>query len=257
MSLSLERNVKSSFIPLTGLALGQGFLVTSITHPLEVIKIWQQHQRVRFAFIQGVRVLYQEGGVQAFYRGVHFEAAKLCISQVWKWPLIVYAPHYFESLGVGEMEKPFAVGSTFATAGTVMNFFPQKAKVLAAIQKGSVKEVVGDGFKGIGFFWAKRMVNMSAFLLAQEKLRNNYLKHQKELSKTELVKIGVITAVFVSVVGIPVDGVTTLALSGEKELYKRIKAVGLRFFLKGFAMQMSRSVVFNVSSAFIFDWVKR
>lgn len=257
MSLVLERSEKSGLIPLTGLALGQGLLVTSITHPLEVIKIWQQHQRVRSSFIQVLDSLYQKGGIRAFYRGVHFEAAKLCISQVWKWPLIVYAPHYFESLGVSETAKPFAVGSTFATVGTAMNFFPQKAKVLAAVQKGSVKEALGHGFKGIRLFWVKRMVNMSAFLLAQEKLRNSYLKQQKELSKTSLVKIGVITAVFVSVVGIPVDGVTTLALSGEKELYKRIKAVGFRFFFQGIPMQMSRSVIFNVSSAFIFDWVKR
>jgi hypothetical protein len=192
----------------------RGAGVELLIYPLEGIKVRQQcAQNAEWSVQIAKRVLQQEGPM-AFYRGLSPQLLKSCLKQVWCWPMITALPRQLQSYGIGTTQQQVLTGLSIATVDAAITTPLEKAKIHFTLTKKmtiSLAHVYQEGWKGFSAYLAKRSMNWTVFLTAQQHFRDRArMSSQQPLSPLQLATIGTKVALIVSVVSAPFDIASTL-----------------------------------------------
>lgn len=75
-------------------AMRSGICLT-LEHPLESIKVqWQSQFQIK-GINNVVNYIYQEKGLTGFYRGFTPNLIRVIIKQLYRWPMMIYFPQFY------------------------------------------------------------------------------------------------------------------------------------------------------------------
>ncbi len=244
--------VSSSF--LYGALNGLG--VATMLRPLEVLKIRQQCASGRERrVIDVVKVILRSEGGRGFYAGLLPKLMKRGLQQGLNWPMIVFLPPFFRSYGYGSTEQKILTGGSIALFNTI----------LQPLEQATIKSAVSGkmGFSKIRLDWsvwqggatslAKRSVSMTTFLIVQMHLNKQYRISNGQVSGVNVLKIGIQSALVVSIVAAPFDVANTLRQAQGESLLSVLKGGRIARLYRGMPLNFLALVVHNVASAALMD----
>jgi len=182
------------------------------------VKIRQQCLDGPSRSYQIAREIFQQEGFGAFYKGLSAQLLKTSL-KCWRWPMISELPPYFQRLGLKDLEQQALTGLSISTVDTIILTPLERAKAISALT-GKTQFSFKNGWKGGSAYWLKLSVHWISFLTAQKYFRERERKAPNEpLSLFQLTKVGMQSALFVSVVLAPFDVEATRKLTST--IYSR------------------------------------
>lgn len=235
----------------------RGWAVQAILCPLDVIKTCLQCSQGESKSLQVALTLFRQEGIGVFYKGLTQKLLQIGIKQIWCWPMITMMPPFLQRYHIGNLEQQAITGVSIASVDAFFLTPLERAriKIMAAFKetnKFCLTNTLKDGLQGFGAYWSKLTVSWVTFLTTQKYLRDQYPAGQP-ITISQLVKIGMQSALMVSSVAAPFDYVNT-----------RVQAHNLRFshlfnrneilkFYRGWPLNTLALTIHSVASVFLIN----
>jgi hypothetical protein len=223
-----------------------------LVHPLDVIKTRQQTDGGSVVAVS--RALFQEGGVAGFYRGVTPQVLRSVVNGLWVWPAKKRSLEWQqEHTSLPPAAQHVVTGTAVAGVTVCMTNPLDKTKIdlmMPGKPKVSFRELLANGWKGIGTNWANTAVNYSTFLVAQK-----YFQKTTAPSPHQKLEIGTKVAAAITVASTATDVLTTHRLGKGRSLREVITKNPPTVFLRGIVPAFVSRILRNTISANVMQWL--
>lgn len=235
----------------------RGFFVHSLIYPFENLKIRRQASASSEGCARIAINLFKQEGIGAFYKGLAPQLVKTCLKQVWCWPMITNVPIFLKQTPLNDTCRQAVTGISIATIDAAITTPLERLRVVSAYRRNTqftIKELCTESYKGLGPHYAKLLINWPVFLVAQNFLRKKHSCNQVEpLSLFQLCKIGVETAIIVSIVSAPFDMANTLKHTQNTSIRELFAQRSLRLLYRGSPLSALSLVIHNIASVIVYD----
>lgn len=245
-------NPASDTFKYSGWGLFYGLSIQTLLYPIEVVKLLQQDPLCNKRCDQIARELFQKGRLQAFYSGLSSKLAETGHKHLLRWPLIMQLPPLLERRGYTENQQQALTGLTI---GTIDAFFstPWDARKLAAIYRLQKR----FSWHGFPTYLAKRTVEWTTFLVAQNHFSKEQQREKKRLNLKQSLIVALETTVCVIFAKTPFDVANTLRQTGKSFPLKNISPFELlRRIYRGAPLSFSALLIYNFSTTIFIDRLK-
>jgi hypothetical protein len=248
---------KSNLFSSVVLGMTRGLAVQTIIHPLEVIKTQLQCEAVHVNSYQVALQIFKKQGMNGFYNGLRPKLFGTCLSQAWRWPMIIGIPPILERYQIGSLQQQAITGIAIASS-SVLTTPLEKARIKAIVnsdeKKQSIIEMYKAGWRGFTIHWTKLSVNWSAFLISQKVLRDRAKKpDQIKLSFSQLALIGTQVALIVSVASAPFDVAHTLKQAKDLSPMQIFSENIIQKMFRGFPLSAAALIIQNIASIILLE----
>lgn len=231
-------------IKYSGWGFLYGLAIQTLLYPIEVVKLRQQDPFCNKRCDQVAQEIFREGRLKGFYSGLSSKLVETGHKHFWRWPLIMQLPPLLEGYAYNENQQQALTGLTI---GMIDAFFstPWDTLKLAAIYKLQ-KKISWHGFPT---FLAKRIVEWTSFLVAQNHFSKRQQREKKTLNLTQSFILALQTTACVSFAKAPFDVANTLRKTGKSLPLKNISPWELlRRMYRGTPLSFSALLIYNFST---------
>lgn len=221
-----------------------------LVHPLDVIKTRQQTDGGSMARV--ARSLFQESGAAGFYRGITPQVTRSLMNGLWVWPAMKRLLEWQrEHTSLPAAAQQVVTGTAVAGVTVCLTNPLDKAKINLMTQgmsQFSFRELLANGWKGVGTNWMNTAVNYSTFLVAQKHFQRTTAPspHQK-------LEIGTKVAATITLASTATDVLTTHRLGKGATLREVIAQNPPSVFLRGLVPSFISRVLRNTISAAVIE----
>ncbi|MBS0585823.1 MAG: hypothetical protein JSR76_05945 [Verrucomicrobia bacterium] len=239
-------------LSVSALGIARGVVVTVFTHPIDTVRYHLQTSPEKLQCRDVIKTIWQRSSFRGFYGGLTPHLGKTVLKQAWLWPMIAGVPARLEKHGIESPYKEVLTGIAIAFVDAAITTPFEKAKITGAAQGQKISwQSLRKGWTGTTTNFARLSVTMSTFLVTQERLRRHYSQKSHSLAFSELAKIGVITAIVVSIVSAPFDAANTRKQTDTKSIKLFTRPY------RGFPCYFTTLVIQNMASAWLIDYLAR
>jgi hypothetical protein len=240
----------------SGISTVRSVLISTMTHPLDVIKTHQQDSPHPRKITEICRTIFKEKGPKGYYSGLTPKLTMLLMKDWWRWPTMIRLPGFLEkNYSLSPMQSQMLTGffiSTLDTA-TTAPFERLRVRSITGTHKG---KIFSDGWKGFFPYWCRATVGWMTFSASQRFLRDKYkqITDKTELTTADLIPIGIGVGFITSFGLAPFDLANTLGQSRDvtiKELWTKSKKIGRLW--RGAPLQAVISSIHHITSVILID----
>lgn len=238
--------------------IARGLCVHALIYPLEVLKIRQQALEGKEKISRIASDLLKQEGIGAFYKGLSRQLGKNTLKQFWRWPMMTEIPRYLEPYQLKDTTKQTLTGLSIATVDAAVTTPLEKSKILSAFSGKTAPLVpshkILGGWHGFSVHWAKLASNWASFLTAQKYFRDREeVQPEQPLTLPQVGKVGIETALAVSVATAPFDAANTLKQARNISLAQLFSRKEISKLSRGWPLNALSLTIHNIASVFVLD----
>ena len=238
----------SNYLLATSLGILRGVVVTTLIHPLHVIKTRQQTSSSSLWAHRIAQKILKEEGRGALYLGLNEHLAQNFIQQIWRWPLMMGMPTLIEKrMGINSsFLQQSLTGIAIASTDALFTQFLESEKILKMTKKAKENDLA-HFWRAMGVNWGRLSFTWTIFLYSQQTYRDAYRKrcNRDQLSVLELALIGTGVALTVGISGAALDHINSSVQSRS--------SISWRALMRGGPLYTTILVVHNAASVTLID----
>lgn len=264
----VDANLFSRLVKASAGGILRGGITCLLIHPLDTTRVlFQQAEQSRKA-AEIAREIYLRDGILGFYKNGFVESLRIMtFKQLWRWPIIMELPSFFERRKVSPLFSELATGMVLSTLDGFITapFNKTKLRLMSQMTPPSTSyaTLIKEGWKGALPYWATLSVNWCTALAAQRIYRDHYKAYvERDLTLLDLTGIGVAVGVTVSVASAPLEYITTHVQGLDKPMSSLLPqgcgniwqtAKKVRGLYRGFNLLTLSRLVHNITTVIWID----
>lgn len=259
---------------------GRGLIALPVEHPLDMVKTRSQAFPEQKSW-EITKKIFQNKGFLGFYTGAIPNGIRLAVKQMYRYPMMLSLPRFFEGILPSSFHKkyqdiiPFATAVTIATLESFIICPLERGKVfLMTYNKQSINisgfftmykgKIRKELFRGVGAVYTRQISTWASFLVSDKRVKNweKRRTNTEELSFTSLMKVSFIVGCINTAFNMPFDVAKTSLQKQEhfsnKHCWNALKTTYIHHGMPGlYAGWKPRMIQYMLQSAFTVTLLER